>query len=235
MWMDNWVLYRPLPLWNSFLNSQGQCCPFLARSFESKRTCVVLSSSNQAECEVNLDHCRTAGIPVLKRRGGGGTVLLGSGCLILTAAFFAQSLYSNAVYFRAINEAWIEAIHESTGLSLQQRGISDLSVQCADGVRKVAGTSLFRRKHLVVFQGSLLVDADLNQIAQCLLHPSREPDYRQSRGHLAFLTRLKDLGCQLHAAELANELQRSLDRLLPKRLAPHAIPGWGVHEAESTT
>jgi lipoate-protein ligase A len=222
MWMDNWVLNKPIEAWPNLRNSAGLSCPYLIRAFESKRTCVVLSSSNQANSEVNLEFCSTHRIPILRRRGGGGTVVLGPGCQILTLAFFARSPFNNEEYFRCINGSWIQAIFESVGVLLSQRGISDL----AYGDKKIAGTSLFRRKHMVVFQGSLLVDPDLEMIGQCLKHPTREPDYRMGRDHSEFVSSLKNLGVTLSAEELSNQVQKKLPEILKEKLRDHAIEGW---------
>lgn len=50
------------------------------RFWESSVAFVVLGSSGRIEDEVNLNACE-AGIPVLRRSSGGGTVVQGLGCL----------------------------------------------------------------------------------------------------------------------------------------------------------
>jgi lipoate-protein ligase A len=201
----------------------------LVRAFESKRECVVMARSNRAEDEVNTAECEAARVPVLRRRGGGGTVVLGPGCQILTVAFFAKSYFDNDRYFSAINNSWISALHQAIGPdcpALVQRGISDVAV----GERKVAGTSLFRRKHLVVFQGSLLVCPDIERIAKFLRHPTREPDYRQGRDHLSFVTSLAHLGVQTSVAELSAVVESFLAKDLALRLGDELWPGWDADQ-----
>src|SRR5215207_8536903 len=51
------------------------------RFWEPANYFVVLGYANKAADEVNLDFCRQAGVPVLRRCTGGGTVLQGRGCL----------------------------------------------------------------------------------------------------------------------------------------------------------
>jgi lipoate-protein ligase A len=198
MWMDNWVLNRPFYSW-PVIPSAPAHHRVLFRFFETQRTAVVLSSSNSAQREAFEDVCRDLHIPVLQRRGGGGTVLLGRGCLVLTFSFFARDVFSNQRYFQMINGLWAEALADAGIHGLVTRGHSDLA--CGD--RKIAGTSLFRRKHLVVYQGSLLVDPDFELIAKALRHPSREPDYRQGRAHREFLTSAAELGYQGTTQNLA--------------------------------
>src|SRR5258707_9531024 len=54
------------------------------RFWESPVHFVVLGRSGRVEDEVNIVECQAAGIPVLRRSSGGGTVLLGPGCLNYT-------------------------------------------------------------------------------------------------------------------------------------------------------
>lgn len=199
MWMDSFVLNLPLHTWPILNVRAPSTHRVLFRFFETRRAVVVLSSSNQASREAYPEQCDATGVPILKRRGGGGTVVLGPGCLVLTFSFFARDLFGNNRYFEIINGLWAGALAQAGIPGVVQRGISDLAV----GEQKIAGTSLFRRKHLVVYQGSLLVDPDFSLISSLLGHPSREPDYRRGRTHTEFLTSCRAQGSLLSSAELA--------------------------------
>jgi lipoate-protein ligase A len=222
MWMDNWILNRPAELWPTLQNEAGEPCPILFRFFETRSVCVVLARSNNPASEVHLDACSADLVPVLRRRGGGGTVVLGPGCIVFSLAVFAHSLFQNDLYFRTINQLWADGIQKVCGISVDQRGISDLAV----GDRKVAGTSLFRRKHLLVYQGSLLVDPSWEHISRYLQHPTREPDYRQGRAHRSFLTSLKEHGETRRAAQIAQKLQLATAHRIQSALGPHAVRAW---------
>src|SRR5688500_8952672 len=52
------------------------------RVWESPAPIVVIGRSSRIEDEVHLDHCRTAGIPVLRRVSGGAAIVAGPGCLM---------------------------------------------------------------------------------------------------------------------------------------------------------
>lgn len=208
MWMDDWALWAPRDAWPG---------PVLFRFFETLRTAVVLSSSNKSAVETHEERCRERGIPILRRKGGGGTVLLGPGCVVLTLAFHARDLFSNQRYFHRVNELWIEALGARCGIGgLATRGVSDI----AHGDRKIVGTSVFRRKHLFVYQGSLLVDPDFNALGSVLAHPSKEPDYREGRDHRSFLVSLRELGCGLSASEVASACEAHFR----SRVADHFTP-----------
>jgi lipoate-protein ligase A len=51
------------------------------RFWESPVPFVVLGYSNRASTEVDVKECEAAGLPVLRRCTGGGTVVQGPGCL----------------------------------------------------------------------------------------------------------------------------------------------------------
>ncbi|WP_397600846.1 biotin/lipoate A/B protein ligase family protein [Silvanigrella sp.] len=203
MWMDNWVLNLPKKYWPKYKSQDLNENSFLFRFFETKRNVVVLSSSNKPDIEANVLACETNNVPILRRKGGGGTVVLGEGCLILTFAFYAKDVFGNNKYFQMINQLWINALKEAGCPDLSQNGISDISFLD----KKIAGTSIFRKKHLLVYQGSLLVNPNIEFISQLLAHPSREPDYRQGRDHNSFLTTTQKLGCPLTTSELADHCQ----------------------------
>lgn len=199
MWMDNWVLNTPKKMWPLYSDGNLGSAPFLFRFFETQNTVVVLSSSNKAEKETHLTECEKYNVPILKRKGGGGTVVLGPGCLVFTFAFYAKDIFSNSKYFAMINSMWIDALTSANCCGLSQSGISDISYKD----KKIAGTSVFRKKHLLVYQGSLLVDPDFELISKLLCHPSREPSYRNGRNHSDFLISTKAMGCSHTAYELA--------------------------------
>ena len=230
--MDNWILNTPFQLWpenkkelNSIEFSQfKKSHKILFRFFEPQNTVAVLANSNDAATELNLTEIEARKIPVLRRKGGGGTVILSPGCLVLSFAFYAKELFNNAVYFEIINNLWIEALKSAGLKNVAQRGHSDIAVTLQNGVTlKIAGTSLFRRKHLVVYQGSLLVDPQFSLITDLLPHPSREPDYRKARKHLDFITSTAQQGLPLSASELASHCHQYFSYHAHEALRAHFV------------
>lgn len=175
--------------------------------WEPERELVVLGRSNDPARECDLDACRAAGVPVLKRRGGGGAVVLARGMLVVTLAG-PHDPGSGRLRAGERIQSWIAAGLARAGVpGAVPRGLGDLAL----GERKVLGSSMaFRRGH-VLYQGVLLVSADLAHIDALLRHPSREPDYRRGRSHGQFVTSLAAAGYRLTPAELRGHLLAGFD------------------------
>lgn len=203
MWIDDQVLSQ----------YAMQTC---LKCFVPDSVAVVLGSSNAADSEVNIDYCNAHNIPVLKRYGGGGTVVLYPGCVVVSTGLWVKQQFQNQVYFKLLNQSIIDALGKiaPTLSALGQRGLSDISF----GDRKIAGTSLFRSRNYLLYQASIVVEPDLALIGACLRHPSKEPDYRQGRSHQDFLTSLNELSglraaeaCRILTAELPQVIRRNME------------------------
>ena len=176
---------------------------------------VVMGASGRPEREVYGEILQAAGIPLFKRKGGGGTVVLGPDTIVVTIHAGVAHPFQNLGYFKAINRAMIEIFQQWRDLPYRHSGISDIA--CED--RKIVGTSIFRRKQYLLYQASILVKADFDLIHRLLRHPPREPDYRKGRTHRDFITDLRTLGIQTALPQLIQDLQTQLPQRLPERLA----------------
>lgn len=176
---------------------------------------VVMGAAGKSEQEVDLHELERLKVPLFKRKGGGGTVLLGPGTIVVTVHAGVVHSFRNLAYFSAINEALINVFCGWAPLAYHQKGISDIAV----GNHKIVGSSIYRRKHYLLYQASILVSYDLDRMTQLLRHPPREPDYRQGRGHGSFLTCLRALGINHGIDELADDLRGQLPDLLRETIA----------------
>ncbi len=180
------------------------------RVYEPEGISVVLGAGRNQE-DVRVEETRADNIPVLKRRGGGGTVVLSPGQLVLALVTEVASPFNNLAYARTIN-SWFKESLEDFGVSkINDRGISDLAVDN----RKILGTSLYRRRRTLFYQASLLVSNDLDLFERFLTYPSRVPDYRQGRGHVSFCTTLQREGYNIPMTALIESLEGVLIRCLP--------------------
>jgi lipoate---protein ligase len=163
--------------------------PEILRFWESTVPFVVLGFSNPFRTETFHEACATAGIPILRRCSGGGTVLQGPGCVnyaLILSMENRPELKSVTCANRFVmgrNAAILQAL---CGGSITVNGITDLSLNG----RKFSGNAQRRRRRYLLFHGTFLLEADLTQIDRFLPLPARQPTYRQGRSHAEFLTML---------------------------------------------
>lgn len=170
---------------------EGRMTTTVVRTWMAHEHVIVLGSSCRLEDEVDLGACQAHGVRVIRRPSGGGTVLLGPGCVMWSVV---THHHSGAPPIERIHAAMLEplaaALSASASRPIVRRGQSDLAF-VADGTeRKVSGNALRVRRHGVLYHGTLLDTFDLEIVSRLLRHPPREPDYRGSRSHADFLANL---------------------------------------------
>jgi lipoate-protein ligase A len=156
------------------------------RVWEWPAPAVVLGSAGKLAEDVDASACAADAVPILRRSSGGGTVLLGKGCLCYSLVLaFARD---HALTEVRPSYAWIlERIIEALGVAdLEQAGISDLAI----AGRKVSGNSQQRKRNHLLHHGTLLYDFDRTRVGRYLRLPARQPDYRAGRGHDEFVGNL---------------------------------------------
>ena len=168
---------------------------------------VVMGASGKAEQEVIKSAMEQHQIALYKRKGGGGTVLLGPNTLVVTLHIGVSHRYQNLAYFKAINQAMIRVFCSWLDLPYEFRGISDIAYKR----KKLVGTSIFRRRHYLLFQASILVGLNRELMHLLLKHPPKEPNYRENRSHAEFVTSFRELGVELSYSKMIE----SLEMLLP--------------------
>lgn len=176
----------------------------LLRIWEPKNYFVVLGHSNKFGAEVRSPECVAAGIPVLRRISGGGTVLQGPGCLnyslLLSPAAFPCGTIGEC--FDYILKKHRQFVGKLKGGEVRIEGISDLAL----AGRKFSGNSQYRKRNFILAHGTFLLNFDLALMDRCLRLPAKQPDYRARRPHLEFVTNL-----QLEPHRFREELARTWD------------------------
>jgi lipoate-protein ligase A len=149
---------------------------------------IVLGSGGRFADDVDEAACSADDVPIVRRASGGGTVLLGRGCLIYTLVVSYErdpELTDIRRSYRFILGRIASALAENVG-PIEQAGISDLVL----AGRKFSGTAQQRKRSYLLHHGTLLYDMDLTLIPRYLRDPPRQPEYRAGRPHLAFVTNL---------------------------------------------
>jgi len=160
----------------------------MLRLWEWPHLAVVLGSGCRLAEDVEEAACIADGVPILRRSSGGGTVLLGTGCLLYTLILDYRrdaALSEIRPSYRYILGRLAAALSEGVG-PVEPAGISDLAVLG----RKLSGNAQQRKRAFLLHHGTLLYDFDLRLIRRYLREPARQPDYRVGREHGAFLCNL---------------------------------------------
>ncbi|RAP30257.1 hypothetical protein DID78_02650 [Candidatus Marinamargulisbacteria bacterium SCGC AG-343-D04] len=158
-------------------------CVFL-RLWESEQHAIVLGRSNSPKVETFEEKSLKDNIPIIKRCSGGGTVLLGPGCLCYT--LFIPTHLETCNTIQKTNHYVMNTHKDSLSLCLPNISVQGHTDLCIDNV-KFSGNSQRRKKHWILFHGTFLYNYDLSIIDRYLKHPSKEPSYRKARQHLSFL------------------------------------------------
>jgi len=159
------------------------------RCYAPDRLCVVVGYGNRQATEVDLDACARAGVPVLRRASGGGTVVLGPGCLAYSLVLpltLASELETVTGTNRWIMERQRRALEGLLGSPVAVQGFTDLTL----GELKFSGNAQRRKRRAVLFHGTFLLNFDLACLETLLRKPSQEPGYRQGRRHGEFVVNL---------------------------------------------
>ncbi len=169
---------------------------------------VVLGYANAAAREANLEFCGRNGIMINRRISGGGTVVLLDGCLCYSLVL---PIVSNTPFEhinstnRFVMETNRDALERLTQKEIKVEGVSDLAI---DGM-KFSGNAQKRGSRALLFHGSFLLTADLHLIANCLRHPTLEPEWRSNRSHTDFISNLNRSFEDVESA-IANAWQATL-------------------------
>ena len=159
------------------------------RAWELPDLAVVMGASCRMREAVNVEACRTDGVPIARRASGGGSVLIGPGALNVTVILPIAS----APGIGAVDEVqrWllgrIAEKLRALGPPVEVLGSGDLTING----RKCSGNAQRRLKRSFLVHATILYDLPADQIARYLgVPPRRQPEYRDGRSHSDFVTTL---------------------------------------------
>jgi lipoate-protein ligase A len=181
------------------------------RIYEPQSVSIVLGAGRKNKGDIIEPNAALDNIPILQRKGGGGTVVLSPGMIILSLAKVVESPFQNHRYAITINSWFKEVLHFFGVKNLEDKGIADLALSN----KKILGTSIFRRKKILFYQASLLVSNDLSLFSRYLNFPSDVPDYRAGRSHEDFCITLYKAGYRTGIKELSQKLNKIVTVRLP--------------------
>jgi lipoate-protein ligase A len=182
------TLAENLALDEAFLLDAEAGGPELLRLWRWPHPAVVLGAGGRVADDVDEAACQADGVPVLRRSSGGGTVLLGAGCLLFSLILRFErdpALTDLHASYRFILSRILAGLSPyASGLALQ--GSSDLTL----AERKFSGNAQQRKRTHLLHHGTLLFAFDAVPAQRYLKAPPRQPEYRRRRSHADFLTNL---------------------------------------------
>jgi lipoate-protein ligase A len=174
------------------------------------RQMVVIGRGSDADKEVNFKLTENDNIEVIRRDSGGCAVFLSPNMVVTSFALYGQKLINPMSYFRMFNEFVINALTRLGLDNVEVKGISDLSVNG----KKISGSSIYRNKDLVLFHIVINLCEDVGLIGKYLLHPPREPKYREGRRHKDFVTSIHSLGVRFSIEDFEKEVSEEWNKHL---------------------
>ena len=178
--------------------------------------------------EVDLDYCRRNGVGTVRRITGGGAIYLDEGQLGWELVFHRKSLGIAALpdLAREICNAAARGMSE-LGIDASFRPRNDIEV---DG-RKISGTGGFFDGDILIYQGTVLVDMNPQQMVSALNIPESKLAKRKLDSAAERVVTLKELlGDDLPSID---SIKRSLIKGFTEGLGISAAPGEITEHEES--
>jgi lipoate-protein ligase A len=197
-------------------------CPDTVRFLQYSPPAVLIGYHQSPSQEIRLDYCRERGIELGRRITGGGAILFDEGQLgweiIARRGVSGLSEHHSGLY-RAFCTAVARGLARF-GVQAEFRPRNDIEV---DG-RKISGTGGLEEGDAFLFQGTLLVDFDLEAMVRALRIPVQKLAARElasMRERVTWLAR--ELGRVPPMDEVKSAVAASLSELLGAELVPGAL------------
>lgn len=131
------------------------------------------------------------GIETIRRPGGGGTVFLDSGVLIVEIAFKEELERKFNYYFETFNQMIVESFRKQKIYLESENEFYDITSKD----KKVAGVSIAKRKDKIIYGVSIILKKNtISRIEGYLRYPKKQPIYRKQREHSEFLCSIEQIG-----------------------------------------
>ena len=172
--------------------------------------------------EIRTDYCRASGIQINRRVTGGGAIYFDEGQLGWELICSREALPGGpdlAGITRAVCQAVARGL-QTLGLKAEFRPRNDIEV---DG-RKISGTGAVLEGNCLLFQGTLLIDFNLEHLIKALRIPTEKLNARELSSARERVTSLKEqLGYVPPLETVKKALERGFQEHLGLRTAPGAV------------
>jgi lipoate---protein ligase len=203
------------------LKGEGRT-PDTIRFLQFRPRCVLVGYHQSVAEEIRVDYCRTYGIDINRRNTGGGAIFFDENQLgwevICRKAFFDVGV-PNPRLFRTLCLPVVDAL-AILGLAADFRARNDIEI---DG-RKISGTGGTESGDAFLFQGTMLVDFDVDAMLRALRIPVEKLKAKEIDSVKERVTCLRwELGRTPPLAEIKDAVRRGFERRLGIRLVPAGL------------
>jgi len=191
--------------------------------FWRNRSAVVIGYSQSAKAEVNLRLCADKGVQIVRRFTGGGAVYHDLGNLNYSIAVEADHPLLKGLDIAESYRVFCSAIAEGLGgfeAILTFSPPSDLLV----GGRKISGNAQSRRKGAIFHHGTVLVNANLDLLAEVLNPLENGPCISSVMSRRGPVTNLADeIGHRVNIERVKEALRGGFERAFSVGLEKGAL------------
>ena len=175
---------------------------------------VVAGKGSDLDREIRISRCLEDGVWIYRRMGGGCSVYLDPGTLVVSLALPSPGISGIQTLFQSCAQWLLNGLKCIGVAEVYLDGNSDIVIQN----RKVGGSCFYRSRGMGYYTASILVEPDIDGMERYLKFPPRQPGYRENRCHKDFVTSLCHYSCgkDLHAiiSALTPQLDSGLSELI---------------------
>lgn len=153
---------------------------------EGSSRAIVMGISGKEEELIDIEKTKKAGIDVIRRFSGGGTVIVDEDTFFVSF-ILQKKLFSFPPFPERILK-WSESFYQS---ALPMKDFALKENDYVLGNLKCGGNAQYIQKDRFIHHTTFLWDFKDDNM-KYLLHPKKVPKYREERSHLDFITRMKD-------------------------------------------
>ena len=203
------------------LKGEG-CSPNTIRFLQFKPRSVLVGYHQAIHEEIRLDYCRQAGIDINRRITGGGAIFFDENQLgwevYCDKTFFNITIPNNRL-FKTLCQPVAKALGR-LGIEAQFRPRNDIEVNG----RKISGTGGTESEGAFMFQGTMLVDFDVDTMLRALRIPVEKLEAKEIDSVKERVTCLKwELGHTPPLGDIKSAIQYGFESHLGIRLEPGGL------------
>ena len=183
---------------------------------------VIVGTNQNAIEEVNLAYTEQAGVKVVRRLTGGGTVYHDKGNICYTVI---APYNQNEEHYKKFTAPIIEYLN-SLGVSAKFSGRNDITIDD----KKISGNAQTVYKDRIMHHGTILFNTDSSELAKCL-NPSKLK--MQSKGIKSVRARVTNVIDHLKSKMTVEEFKKGLQKEFEKTCTPYEFSDkdiWAINK-----